>query len=272
MDRLFRETFRKFPLGNGVLDGRWDIGQDLKIDAEAHFTAAQLTAGSLGLGPYVAFGPGGAPLAATFGGSIGGDRSIGNFDLALHGALDRTVYENVTYDDGETQKLSLNDFDDWALRGRITYRSGGSLRPFAEIGVDTRRYADGLDQYGYERELNGFVARLGAEVDLAERLTGSASLGYGERFYEDPRLPHLASPLVGALLVWNASGLTTVTLKSTTALAETTIRGASGAAEFASTLEIAHALRRYLTLTAALTQANDLYTGVPLRDLRQRLE
>ncbi len=135
-----------------MLDGRWDIGQDSKIDAEAHFTAAQLTAGSLGLGPYVAFGPGGAPLAATFGGSIGGDRSIGNFDLALHGALDRTVYENVTYDDGETQKLSLNDFDDWALRGRITYRSGGSLRPFAEIGVDTRRYADGLDQYGYERD------------------------------------------------------------------------------------------------------------------------
>ena len=113
---------------------------------------------------------------------------------------------------------------------------------------------------------NGFEARLGAEVDLAERLTGSASLGYGERFYEDPRLPHLASPLVGTSLVWNATGLTTVTLKSTTALAETTIRGASGAAEFASTLEIAHALRRYLTLTAALTQANDLYTGVPLRD------
>ena len=57
-----------------------------------------------------------------------------------------------------------------------------------------------------------------------------------------------------------------MTLKSSTALAETTIKGASGAAEFSFVLEVDHALRRYLTITASLANAQDLYTGLLLRD------
>ena len=97
-------------------------------------------------------------------------------------------------------------------------------------------------------------------------LTGSLDVGYGARNYQDPRLPRLASPLFDASLIWTPTALTTVTLKSVSSLNDTTIAGASGAAQHASTLEVAHALRRYLTLTGALSYLTDAYVGVPLRD------
>ena len=58
-----------------------------------------------------------------------------------------------------------------------------------------------------------------------------------------------------------------MTLKSATSLSETTIPGASGAAQHATTLAIDHALRRYLTLTGTIGYLTDAYVGVPLRDV-----
>ena len=53
-------------------------------------------------------------------------------------------------------------------------------------------------------------------------------------------------------MIWTATPLTTVTLKSASSLGETTIAGTSGAAQHATTLAVDHALRRYLTLTCTI--------------------
>ncbi len=168
--------------------------------------------------------------------------------------------------DGTVDELSSDDFIDWGLRGRASYSVSPAVKPFLDVLVDTRRYDSGVDQYGYQRDSNGVAIRVGAEIDLAHSLTGSLDVGYGERNYQDPRLPNLASPLFDAALVWTPTGLTTVTLKSASSLGETTIRGASGAAQHATTLEIDHALRRYITLTGTVGYVTDAYAGVPLRD------
>ena len=225
-----------------------------------------MTASSLGLGPNVAFGPTGMPLTATYGGTIGGDQKFGRLDLSLHGSLDRTTYENATFSNGVVEDLSDDDFNDWGLRARAAYADSPEFKPFLDVKVDTRRYDLGEDQYGYERNSDGVEARAGADVELTRLLTGSLDVGYGDRNYQDPRLPNLASPLIDAALVWTATPLTTVSLKTTTSLSETTIPGASGAAQHATTLEIDHALRRYLTLTGTIGYLTDAYAGLPLRD------
>ena len=225
-----------------------------------------MTAGSLGLGPNVAFGPTGMPLTATYGGTIGGDQKFGRLDLSLHGSLDRTTYENTTFSNGEVDDLSSDDFNDWALRARAAYADSPEFKPFLDVKVDERRYDLGEDENGYERNSDGVEARVGADVEFTRLLTGSLDVGYGDRNYQDPRLPNLASPLIDAALIWTATPLTTVTLKTATSLSETTIPGASGAAQHATTLEIDHALRRYLTLTGTIGYLTDAYAGLPLRD------
>ena len=262
----FADPSADAPFANGVVNGRWDLSRALSFDGEGRFAVTTMTAGSLGFGPNVAFGSTGAPLTATYGATVGGDRTFGRLDLSLHGSIDRTAYENATLNDGAVDELSSDDFSDWGLRGRASYRVSASFRPFVDVLVDSRRYNSGVDQYGYQRNSDGVAARVGAEIDLSGILSGSLDVGYGERNYEDPRLPNLASPLFDASLIWNATGLTTVTLKSASSLAETTIRGASGAAQHATTLEIDHALRRYLTLTGTVSYATDAYAGMPLRD------
>jgi hypothetical protein len=262
----FADPSADAPFANGVVNGRWDLTRALSIDGEGRLAVTTMTAGSLGLAPNVAFGASGAPVTETYGATVGGDQNFGRFDLSLHGSIDRTAYEDATLSNGAVDELSSDDFSDWGLRGRAAYRLSAAFRPFLDVLVDTRRYDSGVDQYGYQRNSDGVAARIGAEIDLAGILTGSVDVGYGERDYQDPRLPNLASPLFDASLVWAATGLTTVTLKTVSSLAETTIRGASGAAQHATTLEIDHALRRYLTLTGAVGYATDAYAGLPLRD------
>lgn len=254
------------PFASGLLDGRFDASRDLRFDAEGRFVLTTMTAGALGLRPNVAFGPSGAPLTATYGATAGGDALFGRLDLALHGSLDRTAYENATLSDGAVEDLSSDDFNDWGFRARATYDVSPELRPFVDALIDTRRYDLGEDESGYQRNSDGVALRAGADIELTHVLTGSLDVGYGERNYQDPRLPQLASPLFDASLVWTATPLTTVTLKSVSSLADTTIRGASGAAQHASTLEIDHALRRYLTLSGTVSYLTDAYVGVPLRD------
>ena len=255
------------PFANGLLDGRYDLSRDSALDAEVRLGLTTMTGGSLGLGPNVAFGPSGAPLTATYGETIGGDQKLGRLDLSLHGSLDRTVYENTTFSDGVTDDLSSDDFNDWGLRARAAYAVSPELEPFLDVKVDARRYDLGEDQDGYERNSEGAEARAGADIEFTHLLTGSLDVGYGERNYQDPRLPNLASPLIDASLIWTATPLTTVTLKSVSSLNETTIPGASGAAQHATTLGIDHALRRYLTLTGTIGYLTDAYVGVPLRDV-----
>jgi hypothetical protein len=101
---------------------------------------------------------------------------------------------------------------------------------------------------------------------LTGQLSGDASIGYGARQYEDPRLPDLHAPLIDGSLIWSATPLTTVTLRASTALNDTTNVGDSGAVTRSYTIDVSHALLRNLTLGANAGYVTDVYAGAPLHD------
>ncbi len=133
----FADPSAEAPFANGVLNGRWDLTRTLSIDGEGRFAVTTTTAGSLGFGPNVAFGPSGAPLTETYGATFGGDRTFGRCDLALHRSIDRTAYENAILSNGAVDELSSDDFNDWDLRARAAYRVSAAFRPFFDVLVDT---------------------------------------------------------------------------------------------------------------------------------------
>ena len=167
---------------------------------------------------------------------------------------------------GGVDNLSSDDFNDWGLRARASYQISPFISPFVEVGLDVRRYDAGLDFNGYARNSDGVLGRGGATLAFTQQLTGEASLGYGERAYQDPRLPDMRSPLIDASLIWSATPLTTLTAKAQTNLADTITPGASGAVAHAYTIDVAHALTRSFTLGASAGYASDDYVGVALRD------
>jgi len=262
----FADPQENAPYANGVLDDRLDVTRDLSFDAEGRFNVSEQTLASLGVVSAAAAGATERPLVETFGGTIGGAQQFGDLTLALHGTLDRTQYQDATLPGGVVEHLSTDDFDDWGLRTRVSYRISPYISPFVEVVGDTRRYDDGVDFSGYARNSVGILARAGATLAFTQLLTGEASLGYGERAYQDPRLPDMRSPLIDASLIWSATPLTTVTAKAQTTLEDTTTPGASGAVSRAYTIDVAHALTRNVTLGASAGYATDDYVGVALHD------
>jgi hypothetical protein len=255
----FDDSTANSPTASGTLVGRYDASRDLSFDAEGRFDISQQTLASLGLGPGT--GTTSHPLVATYGATLGGAQKFGDLTLALHATLDRTTYASAG-----TTDLASDDFNDWGLRGRVSYRLSEAISPFVELGVDTRRYDSAVDYNGYDRNSDGWQAVAGATLAFTRQLTGEASFGYGARAYVDPRLQNFGGPVIDASLIWSATPLTTVTAKAQTTLGDSVAAGASGALSRTYSLDVAHDLTRAFTLGATASWTGETYIGLTQRD------
>jgi hypothetical protein len=247
------------PTSSGTLGGRYDVSRDLTFDAEGRFAIAEQTLASLGLGSGTAVTS--HPLVSTYGATLGGAQKFGDLTLALHATIDRTEYQSVG-----TTNLASDDFNDWGLRGRASYRLSEAFSPFVELAVDTRRYDSQIDYSGYDRNSEGWQAVAGATLAFTRQLTGEASFGYGARAYVDPRLQNFGGPVIDASLIWSPTPLTTVTAKAQTTLGDAVAVGASGTLTRTFSLDVAHELTRAFTLGGTASWSGEDYVGIPQRD------
>ena len=251
------------PTGSGVADLRLDATRDVAIDSEARFNSSQESLSSLGISI-----PGGGvspniPVIA-YGATVGVSNKLGELTLSLRGSYDRQSYQNYQLFGSSAGPLSDDDYNDWGWKARVSYRVSEAVAPFFELGSDWRRYDNGADALGYARDSVGYAARGGVTLSVSEKLTGEASLGYGERNYQDSRLPNAGAMLVDAKLTWSPTALTTVTLKAQTTLNDSLLAGASADINHTYTIDIAHSLTRAVTLGLTGTYASDEFVGVDI--------
>ncbi len=246
--------------GSGVADVRVDATRDLSFDAEGRFSFAPqplsnfgLSTSANGANPYID--------VSTFGATLGGADKFGDLTLGLHGSVDRESYQDTQLFGDEEGNLSADDYNDYALHARASYRISEVLSPFTEFVIDERLYDGVTDALGYERNSTGVLGRLGVTVAFSQMVTGEASVGYGERNYQDPRLPHAETPLIDASLIWAMTPLTTLTLKAQSALNDSILSGASADINHTYTIDLSHALTRALTIGLDGSYATDEYVG-----------
>ena len=249
------------PYGSGALDGRYDISRDLALDGEGRFAVVQEPQSALGL-------TGGSATTSnatlsTYGLTLGGAQKFGDLTLGLHGTYDRLQYQDGA---GTTEDLSSDDYNDVGAKARASYRWTEAFAPYLEFGADARRYDSHDDASGYHRDSNGAAEVVGATLNFSKMLTGEASVGYGERRYQDPRLPNASAPLLNGSLVWEATELTTLTFKAQSALGDAVLAGASADITHGYSVELSHALTRAILLGAIAGYATDHYVGVGLDD------
>ncbi|MBA4334487.1 MAG: hypothetical protein C0420_06005, partial [Methylobacterium sp.] len=146
------------------------------------------------------------------------------------------------------------------------YEVTPGFRPFVQGEVDTRDFDQAIDSSGYRRSSNGLTGRIGSTVEISRQLTGEVSVGYQDRKYDDARLRNLKGLIGDAAIIWSPTPLTTVTLRGTSELGDTTIAGSSGTTARRVALEVAHALRRNLTVTAFGSFNRTEYEGQGLRE------
>lgn len=253
------------PYGSGALDGRYDVSKDLSLDAEGRFSVARETLTTLG----VTAANGGASAVttvSTYGATVGGAQKFGDLTLALHGTFDRTTYGDETDPTGGLGNLAADDYNDFGVKARASYRLSDVVSPFVELDADERRYDASTDAEGFVRNSTGLAGKAGLTIAYSPLLTGEASVGYGRRQYQDPRLPDVDAPLIDAALIWSATPLTTLTLKTQTQLQDSILAGASADISRGYTIDVAHALTRQVKLDVTGGYTTDDYVGVGLRD------
>jgi hypothetical protein len=245
------------PDGSGRLNLRIDASRDSQIDLETRYVIDTQRPGS----PDLNASARSRPLVSTGGASAGFTQRFNRLSLGLRGSIDRAVYEDARLTNGTILDQSDRDLNQYGLRLRAGYELTPGVTPFVEALGDTRVYDRKTDAAGFRRDSEGIGARAGSTFEITRTLTGEASAGYQTRKYDDPRLKDLRGPLVDAALVWSATPLTTVRLRSTTEMGETTIADASGALVHRATAEVQHDLRRNLSLIGSATVWEADYRG-----------
>jgi hypothetical protein len=215
-------------------------------------------------------------LIFTEGGSLGVEQRFGRIELKLKGALGRTDYQDVTLENGTLVSQADRNYATRGVSLRASYEATPGVKPFVQGTWDDRVYDQPIDSGGYARSSTGATATLGTTLELTRLVTGELAAGYGQRDYQDPRLAPLRGPVIDGSLIWTPTPLTTLKFRAATSLQETTVANSSGAVAQTVGLEIDHALRRNLTLSAAVVFTRTEYQGVSIREdqlnLAARLE
>jgi hypothetical protein len=259
---FFRDKDASRPDAEGNLDLRLDATRDTRILLESRLRLDTQRPGSPDLNAPVK----GRPLVWQYGASAGVTHDINRLQLTLRGSVDRSDYEDARLTSGSILTQKDRNQTQYGLRLRAAYELTPGIRPFVQGEIDTRRFDEKVDTSGYERSSVGLTGRVGSTIEISRQLTGEFSVGYQDRNYEDDRLKNLRGMVGDVTILWSPTSLTTVTLRGTSELGDTTIAGSSGTTARRATLEIAHALRRNLTVTGFANFGRTEYDGQGLRE------
>jgi hypothetical protein len=201
---------------------------------------------------------------------------LNRLQLTLRGSVDRYDFEDARLSSGAILSQKDRNMTQYGLRLRAGYEVSPGFRPFIQGEIDQRDFDEAVDSSGYRRSSNGATAMLGTSFEISRQLTGEISGGYQDRKYDDPRLKSLRGFVGDAAVIWAPTPLTTVTLRGTAELGDTTVPGSSGTTMRRTRLEIAHALRRNFTVTGFAGFGRTDYEGQNIRedftDIGARLE
>jgi hypothetical protein len=252
------------PYLNGKIDGRLDVTRQTQILLESRLIVATDNPGS----PNIMAGLAKLPYDTTVGGTLGVAHQFNRLDVSLKGTFDRSTYQSSDLTDGETVSNDYRAFDQYAGILRFGYEIDPGFKPFVELSEDTRTHDQEFDIFGENRNSNGSSGKIGGAFDVFGSLTGEIAVGYLEREYHDPTLPNIGGATLDGSLLWQISGLTSAKFTAASTVNETDVQGVSGAFSRDVSIEVDHALRRWLVANAQIGYGRDEYAGLARDDNR----
>ena len=246
------------------VDGRLDVNSRSRFDLEGRLLVGTDNPGS----PNIQAGLARLPITTTVGATVGYTQSFNRFELSAKTTVDRSVWQASTLTDGETSSNDDRNFDQFGGAFRASYDLKPGIKPFAEVGADTRVHDLQFDRNGEDRDSNGQYAKIGTTFEFSRKLTGEVAVGYLTREYKDPALNNIGGTMFDASLIYAMTPLTTITATARSTVNEVILPGVSGDLSRDFGLQIDHAFRRWLIGTAKIGYGVDDYVGLARQDQR----
>lgn len=199
---------------------RLDISHTLTGVARLGYSAERESLNS----PLAVAGVDRQPLKHQLSAAVAVEKGLGPLRLTAGGEILRETYDPARLSDGTEISQADRDSTLALARLRVGYQLSPAIQPFVEVEAGRRIYDEELDGAGYDRSSKRFGARAGVAADIAEKLSGEASIGWISEDFDDSRLRRLSGLALAAALQWSPIRGTNVFLD-----ASTTVEGGSGA-------------------------------------------
>ena len=252
------------PAFDGKVTGRLDVTRDTALIGEGTLIVGTDNPGS----PNVQAGLTRFPIYTTLGGTFGLTQRFNRVEFTVKGTAERTDYQESKFTDGTTQSNGDRNYNRYGGTLRTSYDLMPGLKPFVEVGADTRQHDAEFDRFGLRRDSDGWTVKGGTSFAFSRKLTGEASIGWINRTYKDASLQELNGFLFDASLVYSMSALTNVKLTAQTVAGETTVPGTAGVLTRNAGIEVEHSFRRWLIGAVKFNYGLDDYVGSARKDDR----
>ena len=199
-------------------------------------------------------------------GHAGIRQTWGGFSLRLGGTVNRLRFHDVPDASGALINNHDRDRNVIGLGSRLGYRLFGDTDLFVQATRDRRQYLLPMDDYGYRRDSHGDGWALGLARGGRGSVRGEIYVGHRVQRYDDPRLPDVSIPTVGANLDWTVSGTTRFGAFAERSIEETTIPGASAYVDTVGGVNLKRTLGPRLSAKAQLVFTRSDFRGIARRD------
>ncbi len=182
-------------------------------------------------------------------------RSVGLLRGTVTTGLTRTIYGGADLGNGVVFSGAERDTLSGRLTGRVGFEISPALVPFLEAGVERTTFDVKTDSNGFQRSATSYRGRLGAEIDLGEKLSGELAAGYILRDIDDPTLTDISAFTVDGSVNWSPLRGTNVFTALSTTVDSATAAGESGSVAYTLSSGLTHELRNALVarLSGSLT-------------------
>lgn len=166
------------------------------------------------------------------------------------------TFERLDYDDVPSLAGPDIDNDDRDRRVlgvavRLAHRLDDQRDLFVQAQWNRRRYDQTPDDYGYDRDSDGYRLAVGFKGALGPGLAGEAYVGYLVQDYEDPRFDRVRGPDFAGKLDWRVAPPTAVRLTLERTVNETDLEGSSSYLYTNLGATVSHQLDERTTLRAS---------------------
>lgn len=196
---------------------------------------------------------------------LGTAARIDRLSLRFGGTFQRLDYRDVPRTLGE---INQDDRDRslFAMGSRLGYELAPGYKAFVQGTYDVRRYKSSLDDFGFDRDSDGYQVAGGLGIEAGDNLKAEILAGYMAQSYGDPALDSVGAVDLGVRLTWRPTPFTILTGFVDRSIAETTLPGASSYLNTALGVTVTHELTNNLIFTGRGTYANNDYRGIGRQD------
>jgi hypothetical protein len=196
---------------------------------------------------------------------VGTINRFDRFSVRAGGTFERLDYKDV----GALGGTINNDDRDrnlYTAGARVGYMVSPGYEVFGQGLYDLRDYDSSRDDFGFDRDSDGFSAALGLRYRPDRTLDVEGFVGYLGQYYDDPDLTKITSPDFGLRLEWRPRPATRITGFVDRSVQETTTQNASGYLSTGAGLSVSQQVRRDLTFETSVAYYQDDYKGIDRND------